>query len=141
MTPDLVDVVSVRPLGGMRLWLKFADGASGEVDLVRWLRRKGVFRPLFAPAYFRRVRVDRDTGTIAWPNDADVDPFVLYHWTTGKPLPRWAGPLDDGCPSCAKRIESTRPTRAATASKRRRTPSRRGSRKTGRARESRSPGS
>jgi hypothetical protein len=121
MTPDLIDVVSVRPLGGMRLRLKFDDGASGEVDLARWLPRKGVFRPLFAPAYFRRVRVD--------------------HWTTGKPLPRWAGPLDDGCPSCAKRIESTRPTRAATASKRRRTPSRRGSRKTGRARESRSPGS
>ncbi|HET6163452.1 MAG TPA: DUF2442 domain-containing protein [Planctomycetota bacterium] len=129
MTPDLVDVVSVRPLGGMRLRLKFDDGASGEVDLARWLPRKGVFRPLFAPAYFRRVRVDRETGTIAWPNDADVDPVVLYHWTTGKPLPRWAGPLDDGCPSCTRRIETARRPRAATASKRRRLPSRSGSNK------------
>ncbi len=115
MTPDLVDVVSVRPLGGMRLRLKFDDGASGEVDLARWLPRKGVFRPLFAPAYFRRVRVERDTGTIGWPNDADVDPVVLYHWTTGKPLPKWAGPLDDGCPSCTeRRATPSRARRRAT---------------------------
>lgn len=120
MTPDLVDVVTVRPLGGMRLRLKFDDGASGEVDLARWLPRKGVFRPLFAPAYFRRVRVDPDTGTIAWPNDADVDPVVLYHWTTGKPLPKWAGPLDDGCPSCTQRTAP--PKRARRGATRRRAP-------------------
>jgi hypothetical protein len=118
MTPDLVDVVSVRPLGGMRLRLKFDDGASGEVDLARWLPCKGVFRPLFAPAYFRRVRVERDTGTIAWPNDADVDSVVLYHWTTGKPLPKWAGPLDDGCPSCTERSATHAPSRRSATKRR-----------------------
>jgi hypothetical protein len=118
MTPDLVDVVSVRPLGGMRLRLKFDDGVSGEVDLARWIPRKGVFRPLFAPAYFRRVRVNRDIGTITWPNDADVDPVVLYHWTTGKPLPKWAGPLDDGCPSCTERRATRAPPRRSATKRR-----------------------
>ena len=124
MTPDLVDVVSVRPLGGMRLRVKFDDGKAGEVDLGRWLPRRGVFRPLFAPAYFRRVRVDRDTGTIAWPNDADVDPVVLYHWVTGKPLPRWAGPLDDGCPSCTKRSATPARSRRAATKRRATSPAR-----------------
>jgi hypothetical protein len=113
----LVDVASVRTLGAMRLHVKFEDGAAGEVDLARWLPYRGVFRPLFAPAYFRRVRVDRDTGTIAWPNDADVDPLVLYHWVTGKPLPNWAGPLDDGCPTCTKRFETIRQKRRTSTSK------------------------
>jgi hypothetical protein len=102
------DVVSVKPLRAMRLRLKFKDGAEGEVDLARWIPKRGDFRPRFGRAFFRKVRVNPDTGTICWPNDADVDPLVLHHWATGKPLPKWAGPLEDGCPSCTRRIERSR---------------------------------
>jgi len=58
------DVVSVKPLRGMRLHLKFKDGAEGEVDLARWIPKRGVFRPIFTRAYFRKVRVNPDLGTI-----------------------------------------------------------------------------
>jgi hypothetical protein len=129
VTAKLVDVVSVKPLRAMRLHVKFKDGAEGEVDLARWIPKIGVFRPLFGRAYFRKVGVNPDTGTICWPNDADVDPLVLYHWTTGKPLPKWAGPLEDGCPSCTKRIERTRAVRKAARQKRRRAPAHAGSRR------------
>jgi hypothetical protein len=114
------EVVSVKPLRVMRLHVKFKDGAEGEVDLARWIPKLGVFRPLFGRAFFRKVRVNSGTGTICWPNDADVDPLVLYHWTTGKPLPKWAGPLEDGCPSCTKRIGRTKAIRKAGPQKRRR---------------------
>jgi hypothetical protein len=37
-----------------------------------------VFEPLKGQAYFRRVRVDPEVGTIVWPNGEDVCPDVLY---------------------------------------------------------------
>ena len=30
------------------------------------------------PQLFRKVRVDRELGTIVWPNGADLDPDVLH---------------------------------------------------------------
>jgi uncharacterized protein DUF2442 len=114
-----VDVVAVKALGKMRLRVKFENGVEGNVDLGRWLPKVGVFRPLARSSYFRRVRVNPETGTIEWPNQADVDPLVLYHWTTGKPLPNWAGPLEDGCPSCTRRIERARAVRKTTPRNRR----------------------
>ena len=35
---------------------------------------------------FRRVRVNGDTGTIEWPNGADLDPVVLYATVTGRTI-------------------------------------------------------
>jgi len=37
-----------------------------------------VFEPLKDPKVFRQVRVDKEAGTVAWPNGADLDPDVLY---------------------------------------------------------------
>jgi Protein of unknown function (DUF2442) len=86
----LVDVSEVRWLGGHRLRVGFTDGSSGEVDLANHLSFSGVFAPLRDPARFGEVVIDPEAGTIKWPNGADVDPIVLWHWTTGKPLPDWA---------------------------------------------------
>lgn len=46
MIPMLVNVVSVRPTGGHRLWLRFDDGVEGEFDLARVVRFEGVLAPL-----------------------------------------------------------------------------------------------
>ena len=84
---SLMDVVEVRPLRGYRLWLRFADGRAGEVDLATRIRFRGVFAELRERERFLEVRVDPDLGTIAWPNGADMDPDVLYAAVTGAPLP------------------------------------------------------
>ena len=84
----LRDVVEVRHLGRYRLWLRFDDDTSGEVDLESRLRFTGVFEPLREPAYFARVTVDKEGGTITWPNGADLDPVVLYSWLTGQDVQR-----------------------------------------------------
>lgn len=82
----LSDVVKVEARGGYRIWLQFQDGVEGEVDLEPLLSFHGVFEPLRDPAYFARVRVNPELGTIIWPNDADWDPLVLYSLVTGRSI-------------------------------------------------------
>lgn len=77
LVEQLVDVTAVDVVGDHRLRLTFEDGTVGEVAFVgrEW---RGVFEPLRDPAYFARVRVDPDAGTIAWPNGTDMAPEPLY---------------------------------------------------------------
>ena len=84
----LVDVISVRPLGGHRLWLRFEDGIEGELDLARVLSFEGVFAPLREPEFFARVRIDDEWGTIGWPGEIDLDSEMLHSLVRGAPLPR-----------------------------------------------------
>lgn len=74
------EVRAVEHLGGHRLRLTFADGLTGDVDLTS--RFTGALGPVFEPLrevdYFARVTVDRELGTIVWPNGADLAPEVLH---------------------------------------------------------------
>lgn len=79
-------IVAARAKPGYRLWLRFTDGAEGEVDLTHLVGR-GVFARWKDPAEFEQVRVAPTTGTVTWPGDLDLDPDVLYSKVTGKPLP------------------------------------------------------
>ena len=68
--------------------LEFTDGTRGTVDLARWIvPSQGVFAALKDPTVFSQVRVDREAGTIVWPNGADLDPDVLYETAHG--LAEW----------------------------------------------------
>lgn len=84
----LKEIIEVRPLDGYRLWLRFEDGAAGEVDLAQMIQFDGVFAPVRERAYFVQIRVDPECGTIVWPNGADLDPLVLYSKVTGIPIPK-----------------------------------------------------
>jgi hypothetical protein len=59
------------------LWLRFNDGAEGEVDLKTELDGE-VFEPLKSIDLFRRFKVDPDLQTIVWENGADMAPEFLY---------------------------------------------------------------
>lgn len=80
----LPNVTFVRPLAPFRLFLRFEDGAEGEVDVAAMVPFRGVFEPVGDPAYFAQVRVDQELGTIVWPNGADLDPLVLHAAVTGR---------------------------------------------------------
>ncbi|MBC8204395.1 MAG: DUF2442 domain-containing protein [FCB group bacterium] len=82
----LLDIVKVRPLKGYRLKITFEDGIEGIVDIGKSVIFDGVFEPLKDEDFFRRVEVNPDTGTIEWPNGADLDPVVLYTQITEKRL-------------------------------------------------------
>ena len=72
-----MDVTDVEVIGKHRLRLTFEDGTVGDIDFSEreW---RGVFEPLRDPAYFARVTVDPEAGTITWPNGVDMAPEPLY---------------------------------------------------------------
>ena len=74
----LHDVVEATVTAAYRVFLRFDDGAAGEVDLAEIIRFDGVFAPLRDPARFAELRIDPDSGTIVWPNGADIAPETLY---------------------------------------------------------------
>ena len=82
----LKDVVKVEYLDDYRLHLRFEDGVEGVIDVSDLVKFTGVFAPLEDKAYFAQVHVNPDIGTICWPNDADLDPDVLYAAITGEPI-------------------------------------------------------
>jgi hypothetical protein len=80
--PRVTGVIHTRDY---RLTLTFTDGVRGEVDFeARVVGRGGVFTPLRDVEFFRQVRVDREAGTIVWPNGVDFCPDVLYSLATGR---------------------------------------------------------
>lgn len=77
-------------VGDFRLRLSFDDGTVGEIDFAErdW---RGVFQPLREPAYFARVRVDPEAGTITWPNGVDMAPDHLYEQAQRNPVDHLSG--------------------------------------------------
>lgn len=74
----LIDVVEVKPLSDYRLFLRFEDGLSGEIDISEVIEFKGIFAKLSDKSYFSRVKVNPEIGTICWENGADLAPEFLH---------------------------------------------------------------
>ena len=74
--------VEVKALDGYRIWLRFADGVEGEVDLSH-LAGRGVFKAWTDRKVFERVQVDR-SGAIVWNEELEICPDALYLRLTGK---------------------------------------------------------
>ena len=74
----LVRVTSVRVLARYFIEIGFADGTEKVIDLEPHLWGE-MFQPLVDDyALFRAVRVDPASGTIGWPNGADLSPRMLH---------------------------------------------------------------
>jgi hypothetical protein len=82
----LKDIVKVKPLKDFHLQLEFEDGATGEVDIRKLVKFRGVFEPLKDESFFAKVEVNPEWGTVFWPNGADLDPDVLYSLVTGEEI-------------------------------------------------------
>lgn len=74
MAPRVESVMALRPYV---VRVRFEDGEVRDVDISPLLDG-AVFAPLRDPAAFARVRMDEQTGTVAWPSGADLDPDVIY---------------------------------------------------------------
>lgn len=74
LTPDITAAEVVRH-GVLRL--TFADGLSGEVDVLDRMRGP-VFRDARTSDGFSKVEIDTETGTVIWPGGADLAPDTLY---------------------------------------------------------------
>ena len=72
----LSHIIEARYVAGHTVWLRFSDGAEGEVDLTKELHGP-VFEPLKNPELFRRFVVHPELRTLVWPNGADFAPEFL----------------------------------------------------------------
>ncbi len=81
----LARIREVEHLGGLALRLSFDDGLVRDLDLDPMLHG-GILDALRDPTLFAQAHVDETAGTVAWPNDVDLDPDVLrgdYEPATG----------------------------------------------------------
>lgn len=74
LTPDITATTVVRH--GV-LDLTFADGVSGQVEVLDRMRGP-VFERARTPAGFTEAVLDEETGTVVWPDGADLAPDTLY---------------------------------------------------------------
>ena len=79
MQHRFVKVTSLCPKKDYEVEVYFDDGTVKSID----------FEPvLIGPLWgelkdrnlFRKMYIDAEVGTIAWPNGADFDPDTLYRW-------------------------------------------------------------
>lgn len=76
---EIIYVTEVEPLEGHWIRARFTDGAVKDIDLGELLAAGGVFAPIYERRdVFEQVAVNRETGTIEWPDEVDLDPEVLY---------------------------------------------------------------
>jgi hypothetical protein len=75
-------IVEAKPLVHFRLWLHFADGTVGEVDLSH-LAGQGVFQIWNEPGRFEQLTIG-PRGELQWGSDVDLCPDALYLKLTGK---------------------------------------------------------
>lgn len=77
--PALIDV---KPLDNYQLWVKYADGTEGVVDLSSLVGR-GVFALWNNYREFQKVHIGPG-GELAWSDDIDMCPDAIYLKITGK---------------------------------------------------------
>ena len=82
-------VVDVKPLDGFRIWIRFNDGAEGELDLTEYAE-KPWFQPWQERRVFENVWIPLHGGDIRWgddPEESDMGFCLTWLYTelTGRP--------------------------------------------------------
>ena len=88
-------VSGVRHMRDYELEISFSDGTVANLDFrKRIVGRGGVFESLQDVGSFAQVAVDREAGTVVWPNGVDFCPDVLYAEATGKDIDELGNELE-----------------------------------------------
>ncbi|MGB8360563.1 MAG: DUF2442 domain-containing protein [Acidimicrobiia bacterium] len=74
----MVDITDVEVLHDRVVRLSFSDGVKRTVDLAPLLWGPAFEGIAADDELFAQVKADPETGTIGWPNGADLDPDVLH---------------------------------------------------------------
>jgi hypothetical protein len=80
----MLEIVEAKPMCDHRLYLRFNDGAQGELDIAQIVAFEGVFAALADQRFFQQVYVDADWGTVCWPGDLDLAPEPLWERIAGR---------------------------------------------------------
>ena len=72
----MIRPTTVEARDGHRIWLRYSDGTSGEIDLSH-LDGVGVFKAWDEPGCFEQVRIAPHRA-IVWDEDIELCPDALY---------------------------------------------------------------
>jgi len=78
----MFDPLEVKALADYRIWIRYADGEEGEVDLSH-LVGQGVFELWEDEEKWKNVRI-ADDGAICWSEEVELCPDATYVKLTGK---------------------------------------------------------
>ena len=79
---DIPTPITLKTLPNYRIWIRYSDGAEGEVDFSH-LAGHGVFKLWDDYRNFERVYIS-DAGAIAWSQAVEICPDATYMRLTGK---------------------------------------------------------
>lgn len=79
MYHEIYTVIDFAIIAPYTLSIKFDDESVQIINFGPMLRGE-LYSPLRDLAFFNQVRLDREAGTLVWPNDADFDPATLHDW-------------------------------------------------------------
>ena len=92
----MIRPTEVEAREGYRIWLRYSDGVSGEVDLSPLVGR-GVFAAWQERGYFERVYIAPHRA-IAWDEDLELCPDALYSELTGQSFDQFIAAIDETAP-------------------------------------------
>ena len=87
MASELIDVTAVEVRYDRVVRLTFDTDEVRDIDLTPMLWGPA-FEPLKDDAVFTQVKVDPESGTISWPNGADIAAHTLYRESSPADLPQ-----------------------------------------------------
>jgi hypothetical protein len=72
-------IIALEVVNNYTLRLGFDDGVERVIDFEPILSGP-LFGQLQDITLFNQVQLEPSFGTVEWPNGADIDPMLLYHW-------------------------------------------------------------
>ncbi len=79
MSHPIYKVRSFEIVSAYTINVRFDDHTEQLIDF-RPILAGELYSPLRNLELFDQVRIDRETGTLVWPNGADFDPATLHDW-------------------------------------------------------------
>lgn len=80
---DVTQPLRVEARAGFTIWLEFADGSSGILDL-SYLASQPAFSGWADRAYFESVHINNDLDVIEWGDELQLCRDALYLKLTGR---------------------------------------------------------
>ena len=79
MYHEIYTVVAFEIVAPYTIKITFDDNTNQTINF-RPLLHGQLYGPLRDLNLFNQVRLDEETGSLVWPNEADFDPATLHDW-------------------------------------------------------------
>lgn len=79
MIHEIHHITSFNIVGPHTLEVVFENNTRKTINLSPVLYGE-MYAPLKDADFFKLVKLDDEVHTLIWPNGADFDPSLLYHW-------------------------------------------------------------